>query len=196
MSRGSGRRAPSGERVRPVLTGERVVLRPLARADAPRLVALLADPAVRANLRLAGPVTLAQEEEFIDAVARASDQVVCGVAARDGGRLLGVTGLHHLDDPARQAEFGIFLGGPEEWGKGYGGEATALLVGHGFEVLGLNRIWLHVYADNARGLRAYARVGFRREGVLRQAARRGDRYLDVVAMGILREEWAAGRPSR
>jgi diamine N-acetyltransferase len=182
--------------VRPVLTGERVVLRPLVRADAPRLTALLGDPAVRANLRLTGPVTLAQEEEFIDAVARAGDQVVSGIAARDDGRLLGVTGLHHLDDPARQAEFGIFLGGPEEWGRGFGGEATRLLVDHGFDVLGLNRIWLHVYADNERGLRAYARAGFRREGVLRQAARRGDRYLDVIAMGILWEDWAAGHAPR
>jgi len=182
--------------VRPVLSGARVVLRPLVRADAPRLVQLLADPAVRANLRLAGPVTQAQEEEFIEAVGRAADQVVSGLAARDDGRLLGVIGLHHLDDPARQAEFGIFLGGPEEWGKGFGGEATRLLVAHGFEVLGLNRIWLHVYADNLRGLRAYARAGFRQEGLLRQAARRGDGYLDVIAMGILREEWAAGRPPR
>jgi RimJ/RimL family protein N-acetyltransferase len=182
--------------VRPVLAGERVALRPLARADAPRLVALLADPAVRANLRLTGSVTLAQEEEFVEAAARATDQAVVGVTARDDGRLLGVAGLHHLDDPARQAEFGIFLGGPEEWGKGYGGEATRLLLDHGFDVLGLNRVWLHVHADNLRGLRAYARAGFRREGVLRQAALRGGRYLDVVVMAVLREEWAAGRPPR
>jgi RimJ/RimL family protein N-acetyltransferase len=182
--------------MRPVLTGQRALLRPLVRADALRLVTLLADPAVRANLRLTGPVTLAQEEEFIEAASRATDQVVTAVAARDDGRLLGVAGLHHLDDPARQAEFGIFLGGPQEWGKGFGSEATQLLVQHGFDVLGLNRIWLHVHADNTRGLRAYARAGFRREGVLRQAARRGDRHLDVIAMALLREEWAEGRPAR
>lgn len=181
--------------MRPVLSGERVVLRPLVRADAPRLTALLADPAVRRNLRLAGPVTVAQEEEFIDAVARTAEQLVLGVTARTDGRLLGVTGLHQLGDPARQAEFGIFLGGPEEWGQGSGGEATRLVVDHGFEVLGLNRIWLHVHADNVRGLRAYARAGFRQEGVLRQAAWRGDRYVDVVAMAILREDWAASRPA-
>jgi RimJ/RimL family protein N-acetyltransferase len=182
--------------VRPVLSGARVVLRPLVRADAPRLVALLADPAVRANLRLTGPVTLEQEEEFIETVGRATDQLVLGVVAADDGRLLGVTGLHQLGDPARQAEFGIFLGGPAEWGRGFGGEATRLVVDHGFDVLGLNRIWLHVHADNARGLRAYARAGFRREGLLRQGARRGDRFVDVIAMAILREEWAAGARSR
>ncbi len=173
----------------PTLTGEKVRLRPLALPDAPRLVALLADPDVSRNLRLRTPVTLAAEREFIAALAHATDQLVLGITARDDGRLMGVCGLHQLGDPARQAELGLFLGGPEEWGKGFGTEVTWLMCRHGFEVLRLNRIWLHVYVDNERGLRAYERVGFRREGLLRQAAVRDHEYVDVVTMGILRSEW-------
>jgi len=175
----------------PTLTGEKVRLRPLVIPDAPRLVALLADPDVSRNLRLRTPVTLAAEREFIAALAHATDQLVLGITALEDGRLLGVCGLHQLGDPARQAELGLFLGGPEEWGKGFGTEVTSLLCRHGFEVMGLNRIWLHVYVDNQRGLRAYERVGFRREGLLRQAAIRDGEYVDVVSMGILRSEWAA-----
>jgi RimJ/RimL family protein N-acetyltransferase len=173
----------------PTLTGEKVRLRPLVLPDAPRLVALLGDPAVSRNLRLRTPVTLAAEREFIAALAHATDQLVLGITALDGGRLMGVCGLHQLGDPARQAELGLFVGGPEEWGKGFGTEVTRLLCVHGFEVLGLNRIWLHVYADNERGRRAYERVGFRREGLLRQAAVREGEHVDVVAMGLLRSEW-------
>ncbi|MGC4000524.1 MAG: GNAT family protein [Anaeromyxobacter sp.] len=179
----------------PFLVGEKVSLRPLDATDAPRLVTLLNDPAVRRNLRLDRPVSLAAEHEFIAALARATDQVVLGVAARDDGRLLGVTGLHQLGDAARQAEFGIFLGGPQEWGKGFGQEATRLIVDYGFGTLNLNRIWLHVNAGNQRGVRAYQKVGFKTEGVLRQASFRDGAYQDVVAMAILREEWAPpGRP--
>jgi len=173
----------------PILLGQKVKLRPLTLPDAPRLVALLNDPAVNRNLRLRTPVTLAAEREFIASLPHAVDQLVLGVAALDDGRLLGVSGLHQLGDPARQAELGLFLGGPDEWGKGFGTEVTRLLCRHGFEVLGLNRIWLHVFADNERGLRAYERVGFRREGVLRQAAFRGAEHVDVVTMGLLRSEW-------
>ena len=90
-----------------------------------------------------------------------------------------------------QAEFGIFLGGPDEWGKGYGQEATRLVVGWGFEALALNRIWLHVHADNERGIHAYEKVGFRTEGLLRQPAWREGRFVDVVSMAVLREEWSA-----
>src|SRR5512142_243489 len=170
----------------PTLTGQKVRLRPLAIPDAPRLVTLLADPAVSRNLRLRAPPTLAAEREFIAALGHATDQLVLGITALDDGRLMGVCGLHQLGDPARQAELGLFLGGPEEWGKGYGTEVTRLLCAHGFEALRLERIWLHVYADHERGLRAYTRVGFRREGLLRHAAMRDGQYVDVVAMGILR----------
>jgi RimJ/RimL family protein N-acetyltransferase len=175
----------------PRIDGEKLALRPLVVADAARLTEILNDPAVRQNLRLERPVSLAAEQEFIAALARATDQVVVGITARAGGRLLGVTGLHHLADPARQAEFGIFLGGSEEWGKGYGQEATRLIVGYGFDALLLNRVWLHVHADNARGIHAYEKVGFRREGLLREATYRDGRFVDVVAMAVLRAEWRA-----
>ncbi|BDG02781.1 GNAT family N-acetyltransferase [Anaeromyxobacter oryzae] len=173
----------------PRIDGDKVLLRPLVHEDAPRLTGILNDEAVRRNLRLERPVSLAAEQEFIAALARATDEVVVGIVARPHGRLVGVTGLHHLGDPARQSEFGIFLGGPEEWGKGYGQEATRLIVGYGFEALGLNRVWLHVHADNARGIHAYEKVGFRSEGLLRQAALRDGRFVDVVSMAVLREDW-------
>ncbi len=177
----------------PTLLGEKVTLRPLVVPDAPRRVALLNDDAVSRNLRLRTPVSLAAEREFIAALPHATDQLVLGISVRQDGRLIGVGGLHQLTDPARQAELGLFLGGPEEWGKGYGTETTALLCAHGFEALKLNRIWLHVFADNERGLRAYARVGFQREGVLRQAAIRDGAYVDVITMSVLRGEWEKGR---
>jgi RimJ/RimL family protein N-acetyltransferase len=148
---------------------------------------------VSRNLRLRTPVTVAAEREFIAALPHATDQLVLGITVKEDGRLIGVGGLHQLTDPARQGELGLFLGGAEEWGRGYGTETTRLLCAHGFDVLRLNRIWLHVFADNERGMRAYARVGFRREGVLRQAAVRDGEFLDVISMSVLRGEWVAAR---
>jgi RimJ/RimL family protein N-acetyltransferase len=63
------------------------------------------------------------------------------------------------------------------------------MVGYAFETLNLNRIWLNVYEYNQRGVRAYEKVGFRREGVLRQDTFRDGRYWDTIAMAVLREEW-------
>ena len=63
------------------------------------------------------------------------------------------------------------------------------MVEYGFNVLNLNRIQLHVAAHNSRGIKAYEKVGFRREGLLRQAMYQNDRYFDFYVMAILRNEF-------
>jgi RimJ/RimL family protein N-acetyltransferase len=62
-----------------------------------------------------------------------------------------------------------------------------------FETLNLNRVWLHVRATNAAGIRAYEKVGYRREGLLRQHMYREGQYDDIVTMAILREDWQKDR---
>lgn len=179
-----------------LMRGERVTLRRLVRADAPALAAMVNRPEIQRTTRLTGAISVAAEEAFIEASAEARDRLVLGIAAVDDGRLLGVVGLHGLGDPARQAELGIFIGDPAEWGKGFAQEAVRLIVGHGFRTLALNRVWLHVHADNAGGLRAYEKVGFVREGVLRDGAVDERGFVDVVAMAVLRREWAALEAAR
>jgi RimJ/RimL family protein N-acetyltransferase len=91
----------------------------------------------------------------------------------------------------RHTSFGIVVGDKTEWGKGYGSEATQLMVGHAFETLNLNRVWLRVFEYNARGIRAYEKVGFKKEGVLRQDRFQDGRYWDTFAMAILRDEYSS-----
>jgi diamine N-acetyltransferase len=108
---------------------------------------------------------------------------------RRGDLHIGTTGLHAIDWRRRMACFGIEIGRKEEWGKGHGTEATELMVRYAFHTLNLNRVWLHVYEFNERGIRAYERVGFKHEATLRQDCYRDGRFWDVHHMGILRAEW-------
>jgi RimJ/RimL family protein N-acetyltransferase len=179
----------------PFLIGHKVYLRPLESEDAPLLVSWLNDAEIIRNLLQYRPVNLKVEVAFLDKLYQ-NDDVVLGIAARQTDELLGAAGLHPIDFKNRHARFGLFLGVKSEWGKGYGTEATALLVRHAFETLNLNRVWLHVFEDNLRGIRAYEKVGFRREGVLRQSHYREDHYWDSLAMAILREEWQGGRSAK
>ena len=66
-----------------------------------------------------------------------------------------------------------------------------LLQHHCFETLNLNRVFLRVYAENARAIRSYEKAGFVREGRLRDAVYKHGKYDDVILMGVLRAEWAA-----
>ena len=135
------------------------------------------------------PLTLKEEEEWLDRVARDEGVVTLGIVVRETDRLIGATGLHQADLRNRHSCFGILIGEKTEWGKGYGTEATGLVVRYAFETLNLNRVWLHAFEYNQGGLRAYEKVGFRREGVLRQDCFRDGRYWDTIVMGVLREDW-------
>ena len=173
----------------PFLIGAKVYLRPLECADAPLLVPWFNDPDVTRTMIARGPLTLRHEEAFIDKVTRSEHDLILGVVVRESDRLIGVTGLHQIDFKNRHGAFGISIGEKAEWGKGYGTEATWLIVKHAFETLNLNRVWLHVYEFNQRGRRSYEKVGFRQEGVLRQDCYREGRYWDTIVLAILREEW-------
>jgi RimJ/RimL family protein N-acetyltransferase len=56
----------------------------------------------------------------------------------------------------------------------------------------LYRIYLHVFASNQAAIRTYEKAGFRREGLLRQHAHVDGKYVDVIVMGVLRDEFYAG----
>ncbi len=174
------------------LIGELVYLRPFERSDAPRFVEMLNNREVTRTLLQYRPITLASEERFIERVEASEHDVTLAVAERATDALVGATGLEGMDTRSRHATFGIFIGEPALWGRGYGTEATRLIVGYGFDSLNLHRIELEVYDDNPAGRHIYEKVGVRLEGVRRQHTYHRGRYWDVAVMGILRDEWDAG----
>jgi aminoglycoside 6'-N-acetyltransferase len=79
---------------------------------------------------------------------------------------------------------------PDHRGAGHGTEAQRLLVEYLFRVHGAHRVQSDTATDNIAEQRALERVGFVREGVVRDAEHRGGRYHDHVLYGLLRREWA------
>ena len=94
-----------------------------------------------------------------------------------------------LNQHDRSAEIGIFIGRKDFWNKGCGCEAMRLMIGHGFNDLNLNRIFLQVYETNPNGVRCYEKAGFKHEGRLREARYHEGRYIDMLMMSILKSEW-------
>ncbi len=174
----------------PFLIGAKVYLRPLDLADAPALTTWMNDAEVTRNLRIYRPLTLLAEEAFLRKLGESESDIVLGIVAREPEQFIGVVGLHQLDPRNRHVQFGISIGEKSAWGKGYGTEATRLIVGYAFETLNLNRVYLHVHEYNERAVRVYEKAGFRMEGRLRQEAFRDGRYWDTFVMAVLRAEWA------
>ena len=101
---------------------------------------------------------------------------------------IGTVGLYDADLLTRKAEFRILLGAPHT-GKGYGTEATRLVLDFGFQRLGLHRIWLGVTDANIPAVKCYEKCGFTREGLLRDDLFRDGHFYDSIRMSILDTEW-------
>lgn len=130
-------------------------------------------------------------EEVRDVLQKwiASSDTGCVFGIYLGDRLIGYVQIAAIDQVNRRCRMGILIGDSTLWGQGYGTLAFAFAVRHAFEVLGLHRVVAEAYGNNPRSMRMLEKVGFRREGVLRDNVFRGGRFLDEVVFGLLREEW-------
>ena len=101
---------------------------------------------------------------------------------------IGEVRINFIDYPNRH----MFVGGDikaEYRGKGYGKEMYKLIFKLGFDILGMNRLWLLVSETNKRAIGLYQKMGFSHEGVQRKALFKNGVYLDYLMMGILASEY-------
>jgi RimJ/RimL family protein N-acetyltransferase len=136
------------------------------------------------------PVSESDHREWAKGVIASSDRAFFVIRRISDDRVVGTCQLHSIHPVHRTAELQIRIGEAADRGRGCGSEAVVLLLRFAFDDLNLHRVQLHVFADNASAIRVYEKAGFVREGLLRQAAHIGGRYVDVVVMGILREDHA------
>jgi diamine N-acetyltransferase len=175
-----------------MILGKRVRLRAIERDDLPKFVQWLNDPEVIRGLALHTPMSMDQEQSWFDAMrSHPADEQPLGIEIHSGEGWvhIGNLSLNKINWVDREAEVGIVIGDKRYWSQGYGREAMILLLRYGFYTLGLNRIFLRVYATNPRAIRSYEKAGFINEGKMRQAHYQDGQYVDVLLMSALHSEW-------
>jgi len=183
----------SSTKIRHLIRGERVYLRPAERNDIPYFVRWFNDAETASFLSLRAPMSIAAEEQWFERLQADNGKsrwhfVMCLLAT---GRPIGTIGLFDVDEVNGSAGMGIMIGEKSLWGKGLGTDALNALLDFGFGELRLERIWLEVNDDNLRGKRSYEKCGFKFEGTERHAMYRDGRHRDIDLMSILRDEWSA-----
>ncbi|MCC8194093.1 MAG: spermidine N1-acetyltransferase [Deltaproteobacteria bacterium] len=106
-----------------------------------------------------------------------------------GGTNIGMVELIEIDYIHRRAEFLIIVH-PDFQNKGYATRATGLALAHAFNVLNMHKVYLLVDSENTRAIHVYEKLGFSREGLLRQEFFSNGRYRDVVRMSLFRSDFA------
>lgn len=166
-----------------MLKGERVLLRPLGRADLPAMWSWYIDPELRqlSSAQPASPVPFEMWEA--GALEQRDDRLTFAVEV--DGELLGRAVLFDLDFLARSAEVGLLIGSPERRGQGLGLDCLGVLVDYGFRLRNLHRLQVGTLATNAAMRACALRAGFTQEGVRREAAWVDGAYVDEVLFGLL-----------
>lgn len=107
---------------------------------------------------------------------------------RYNGILAGSIGFHHIDWNNKQTSIGYYLGQGFE-GKGIMTRSVQALVNYAFFELQLNRIEIRCGVDNKKSRAIPERLGFKQEGIIRDAEFLYDHFHDLALYGMLAKDW-------
>ncbi|EKD69121.1 MAG: GCN5-related N-acetyltransferase [uncultured bacterium] len=177
------------------LESENIFIAPLNLSDAAACYQWFIDPAIRRYLSSSALVnTLEKSKEFIASANCSRTTALFGIFHNEGGVHIGNVELQGIDLINRNASVGIAIGEKSYLGRGFGRETMELILGYAFGTLGLNMIFLNVFADNARAIASYEKCGFKKRGSLPQCFYRDGAYIDCVIMSITKDEYkSSGR---
>lgn len=150
------------------------------------------DPAVQRTTYHPQVVSIEALEADFDSYIRSDKNqpfTIYELSETSAHRPIGAAGLKDVDFRNRTAEFAILIGESDARGRGYGTEATRLVLDYAFTVLSLRNVMLNVYANNPAGVRAYEKAGFREFGRRTAAIEVAGECLDVIYMEALARDF-------
>jgi RimJ/RimL family protein N-acetyltransferase len=167
------------------LIGLRTVLRRVEARDLPILQAWDEDPEIEALMGRKF-VGMAPGEWFCTLAQGRSCRA--WVIESQDGTLIGELELAQLNWRAASAELRVCIGERSCWNQGFGTDAISTALAASFDQIGLRSVYLRVFASNARAVRVYEKLGFRKQAILQPSARREDPSA-VILMNLTREAW-------
>ncbi len=176
-------------RVKPVLTGTLVQLRPVRVKDADGLYTMHPEA-----LRLTGTHqehSLGALKDWYSTRAKDDGRLDLSIFERTSGEWAGEVVLNDLDPENLSCGFRIMLAQPRFFGRGLGTEATRLMLAHAFGPVGLHRVELEVFTFNPRARHVYTKCGFVYEGTRRDALLWDGQWVDAEVMAVLASDWAS-----
>lgn len=177
----------------PTLDAPRVRLRWLTEADVDALYAVFSD---RQMMRYWSSPAMTERKEAEDYLRRIHEGFAgktlfqWGAELKQERRIIGTCTLFHIDPANAKAELGYCLGSAY-WGKGHMSEALTALLDFAFTTLKLRRLEADVDPRNENSLRLLDKLGFHREGLLRERWNVAGEIQDTVFCGLLAKDWQA-----
>lgn len=172
-----------------MLTSKRIHLRPVTADDTPQMVTWRNLPQILEAVFSPGPISPEEHQIWFASLLKNPARLEFIIALNDSGCAIGRIGLDHIDHLNQKAEYSISIGEVSEWGKGYGREATDLILAFGFNELNLHKIYLRVLARNQQAIKMYQSAGFSVEGTLVDEVFKNGVFQTALHMSIFREDF-------
>jgi RimJ/RimL family protein N-acetyltransferase len=173
------------------IESERLILRLAAAPDLPALLDVHSSEEVTALLPYATWNSMADAEAWLERMLRLQATGLAlqfVVALKTTGRAIGTCLLFRFEEGSARAELGYVLG-RAYWGRGLMHEALEALINCAFDSMNLRRLEAEVDTRNQASARLLCKLGFIREGLLRQRWVSKGETKDVEIYGLLRNEW-------
>jgi RimJ/RimL family protein N-acetyltransferase len=162
-----------------------VRLVPLTLSHASRTRAWANDVVVSRLMNRARPVSESEHQQWFGSILNRTDCLFFAVELMDEARHIGNVWLWDIDTRHRKAELRIVIGEASVRNRGLGSQAIDLICRHGFDNLGLHRVYAYVLSINPGGRRAFERAGFVLEGTLRDDRWADDQFVDANVLARL-----------
>ena len=103
------------------------------------------------------------------------------------GQKIGQVNYNKIDQHNKKVELDVIIGPKEYLGKGYGTDALKTLITYLFDNFNINKIWIEARANNPRAIRAYQKIGFQQEGLLREENFFEGKFVNCIRFGLLKQ---------
>lgn len=176
--------------MRNLLAGDKVYLRRVERQDLEKRAHWINDPEIQATMNYPNwPVSLQQTVWWFERVTPDLTRRDFSVFTIEGNEYIGIAAFTDIEVPVMKAAMHIMIGEKRYWGGGYGTDTYRVMVNYGFGELGLRRIYGHQLAHAHGAHKIVSKLGWQREGLLRQDIFSHGQIKDRYIVSILYEEW-------
>lgn len=133
--------------------------------------------------------TLEDTKQFIGFITGSKNSKSYMIETKKELRTVGIVSLIDINHKDRSAECIIDIGEKDAWGQGIGRDAFSLIMNYAFNELNFHRLTLRVFSFNKRAISLYEKLGFKEEGIMREAFYRSGTWHDIHVMGILKKDY-------
>ena len=171
-----------------MIAGELIILRALEREDLERCYRWMNDPAIVWTLKTRYPIAFQGEAQWLErAVEPNANERHFAIERKADRQHIGNASIHDIDWVSRTASFGLFLGEPASWNRGFGSDAIRTLVDFAFREMNLQKLRINVFDYNERAKHILLGHGFVQEGKLAKEFFRDGSYHDIVILSVFRD---------